>query len=146
MNFKKKTEQKYTQKRRRYRIKGGDNWYCRCDDITKSTQSPSPAPAQSQFASAKKPLADVELNTTPLVPPAIVTPPKPCNTFKGRKCPTDRCDLESKKAAVKRTGKLQKKLSINDLLCLSKLKGGYKSKKRSQIKKKKSIKPMLVIF
>ena len=177
MTFRNKTKQKYTQKRRRNRLKGGGDWYCRCDDTTKSKPSPSPAPAQSQFESAKKVLAHAEMvkkteakpNTTTLVPspivappdfpPAIVTPLKPCNTFKGRKCPKDRCQLESKKAAVQRTGKLPKKISENDLRCLPKQNGGYKSKKRSkkakggykskrrrQIKKKKSKKPTLVIF
>jgi hypothetical protein len=81
MTFKNKTKQKYTQKTRRYRLKGGDDWYCKCTDTTKSTSTPSPVP--SQFASAKKALADAETakkaqvkpNTPKLAPPPKVTPP-----------------------------------------------------------------------
>jgi hypothetical protein len=67
--------------------------------------------------------------------------------------------LESKKVAANRLKRTAKKISINDLRCLQKqnggykskkrskkTKGGYKSKKRSPTKKKKSRKPMLVIF
>jgi len=93
MTFKNKTKQKYTKKRPRYRLKGGDDWYCRCTDTTISTPSstptptpkptPKPTPPPSQFASAKKALADAEKakkaevkpTTSKLAPPPKVTPP-----------------------------------------------------------------------
>jgi hypothetical protein len=42
MTFKKKTKQKNTRKKHKYRMNGGDDWYCKYHDTIKSTQSPTP--------------------------------------------------------------------------------------------------------
>jgi hypothetical protein len=203
MTFKKKIKQKNTRKKHKYRMKGGDDWYCRCTDTTKSTPSssptPKPTPPPSQFASAKKALADAEKAkkaevkpTTPtLAPPPKVTPPptpkptyaqavknpppppskpsnpSPCN-FKadgGIKYNLPPNSLKKVEDLIKEKGYSSPNDAPRDIVeaACKKVKNANKdeqykqdkqgkqgkqgkSKKRSPTKKKKSRKPMLVIF
>ena len=60
-----------------------------------------------------------------------------CDTFNGRTCDLNRCVLEPKKAAQKRTKKNPKKLKKKDRLCLDKKKGGKRTKRKKSRKKRK---------
>lgn len=60
-----------------------------------------------------------------------------CDTFNGRTCDLNRCVLEPKKAAQKRTKKRAKELKKKDRLCLDKKKGGRKTKRKNKMKKRK---------
>ena len=60
-----------------------------------------------------------------------------CDTFNGRTCDLNRCVLEPKKAARKRTKKNPKQLKKNDRLCLPKPVGGKRTKRKKSRKKKK---------
>jgi hypothetical protein len=62
------------------------------------------------------------------------TVPAACDTFKGRTCPLDRCTKEKKATASKRLNTLAKKISENDLKCLSKS-GGRKTRKSRKTRK-----------
>ena len=60
-----------------------------------------------------------------------------CDTFNGRTCDLNRCVLEPKKAARKRTKKNPKQLKKKDRLCLDKKKGGKRTKRKKSRKKRK---------
>jgi hypothetical protein len=195
MTIKKKTKQSNTRKKYKYRMIGGDDWYCKCVDSTKPT--PTATPVTSQFASAKKALSDAEKAkkievkpTTPkLAPPPKVTPPpapkstyaqavknpppppskpsnpSPCKPFKiqfpkgsksFQKVEALITQGMTAKDACEKIKKENQELDKQQLLTpkskpksksKKNKKGGYKSKKQSPTKKKRSRrKPMLVIF
>ena len=60
-----------------------------------------------------------------------------CDTFNGRTCDLNRCVLEPKKAARKRTKKNPKQLKKKDRLCLDKKIGGKRTKRKKSRKKRR---------